>query len=85
MSKKDKLIKRLKSKPSDFTYEELKTLLNYFEFFEYNKGKTSGSAVKFHNYKFNREILLHKPHPENILKEYQIKQIINILEKMGVI
>lgn len=47
MSKKDKLIQRLKSKPKDFTYDEVRTLLNYLGFGESNKGKTSGSAVKF--------------------------------------
>ena len=29
MGKKDKLIKKLKSKPHDFTFEEAETLLNY--------------------------------------------------------
>ncbi len=47
MSKKEKLLERLKAKPKDFTYDELKTLLNYLGFNEYNKEKTSGSAVKF--------------------------------------
>lgn len=42
MSKKDKLIERLKSKPKDFTYDELKVLLNYLGFYENSKGKTSG-------------------------------------------
>ena len=54
MSKKDKLLKRLKSKPSDFTYDELKTLLNYLGFVENNKGKTSGSAVKYINSIYNK-------------------------------
>ena len=49
MSKKEKLIKRLTSKPKDFTYDELKKLLLYFEFCENNKGKTSGSRVVFMN------------------------------------
>lgn len=85
MSKKDKLLKRLKSKPTDFTYDELRTLLNYLGFIENNKGKTSGSAVKYINSVYNKEILLHKPHPGNLLKQYQIKLVINILEKIGVI
>lgn len=85
MSKKDKLLQRLKTKPLDFTYDELKTLLNYLGFAESNKGKTSGSAVKFYNAKFNRDILLHKPHPINILKPYQIRQVIEILKRLGVI
>ena len=85
MSKKDKLIQRLKSEPKDFTYDEVKTLLNYLGFEESNKGKTSGSAVKFYSYNFNREILLHKPHPSSILKPYQIMQVIEILKRLGVI
>lgn len=84
MSKKEKLIEKLKSKPKDFTYDELKTLLNYLGFFEYNKGKTSGSRVKFLD-KDSVKIELHKPHPNNILKPYQINDIIEVLEKRGVI
>lgn len=47
MSKLEKEIERLKSKPKDFTYDELKIILNNFGFIENNKGKTSGSRVKF--------------------------------------
>ena len=32
MGKKDKLIKRLKSRPKDFTFDEAETLLKYFDF-----------------------------------------------------
>lgn len=85
MSKKDKLLKRLKSKPLDFTYDELKTLLNYLGFNEDNKGKTSGARVMFFDVNSNEVIRLHKPHPNNILKEYQLKQIIITLRKIGVI
>lgn len=85
MSKKDKLLKRLKLKPLDFTYDELKTLLNYLGFDEDNKGKTSGSRVMFFDVNSNEVIRLHKPHPNNILKEYQLKQIIITLRKIGVI
>lgn len=63
MSKKDKLLKRLKSNPSDFTYNELRTLLNYLGFVENNKGKTSGSRVIFFSKSLNEVIKLHKPHP----------------------
>ena len=47
MGKKDKLIKRLKSRPKDFTFDEAETLLKYFDFAYSNKGKTSGSRVIF--------------------------------------
>ena len=84
MSKKEKLIERLKSKPKDFTYDELKTLLNYLEFCENSKGKTSGSAVEFKD-KFGRKIVLHKPHPSNIIKMYKINDIIDLLEEWRII
>lgn len=85
MSKKDKLLKRLEAKPTDFTYYELKTLLKYLGFVENNQGKTSGSRVTFWAESLNQVIMLHKPHPGNILKEYQIKQVITALKKVGVI
>ena len=49
MSQIEKLIERLKSKPKDFTYDELKRLLNDYGFVENNKGKTSGSRVRFYD------------------------------------
>lgn len=84
MSKKDKLIKKLKSKPKDMTYEEIKTLLGLLMFRESNKGRTSGSRVLF-VYDNQIEIMLHKPHPSSVMKEYQIKNIVNKLEQEGLI
>lgn len=81
MSKKDKLIKRLTSKPKDFEYNELRTLLKHLGFIENNRGKTSGSAVRFYNNQTNRKIEIHKPHPGNILKMYQIEDIIEELKE----
>ena len=83
MSKKEKLFKKLQSKPKDFTYDEAKTLLETLGFYENNKGKTSGSRVEF-VYANKAIIQLHKPHSNgNILKEYQIKAILETLKKGG--
>ena len=79
MSKKEKLLQKLKSNPKDFTFDEMQSLLESFGFQRYEKGKTSGSRVKF--IKGNTPIILHKPHPRKELLNYQIKQIIEILEK----
>jgi len=78
MSKKEKLIKRFLSMPSDFHYDELVKLLGYFEYSEVKKGKTSGSRVKFEN-KEGIPIILHKPYPSGIIKKYQMKQILEML------
>ena len=85
MSKKDKLIQKLKSIPKDFTFEETETLLNLLGYRRLNKGKTSGSRVIFINENSKTKILLHKPHPRNNLLEYQIKQLIEQLEQEDLI
>ncbi len=85
MSKIDKLINRLKQKPKDFTYDEAKKLLENLGFYEENKGKTSGSRVSFINDELNEKIDLHKPHPNNELKMYVVKNLLEKLYEIGVI
>ena len=85
MGQMEKLIARLKSRPKDFTFDELDRLLNYLSFEKNNKGKTSGSRVLFRSKTNTTQILLHKPHPGNELRSYQIKQVIETLEQEGLI
>lgn len=80
MSQGEKLIKRLLSKPKDFTYDELKKLLREIGYEENQSGKTSGSCVVFINKDSGHIVRLHKPHPNNELKQYQIEQIIEELK-----
>ena len=49
-----------------------------------NKGKTSGSRLIFKN-GAKRPIMLHKPHPGNIVKEYAMKQVLEDLKEAGYI
>jgi hypothetical protein len=72
MGTKNKLITRFASKPKNFTYAELKRLLYIFD---YTEEQASGSRVVFVNKKGDHKIKLHKPHPDNILKRYQIELI----------
>jgi hypothetical protein len=75
MSRKEKLIERFCSNPSDFTWSELESLLSNFGFVEVKAGKTGGSRRAFFNEVTKQIIRLHKPHPGNILKQYQIKEV----------
>ncbi len=84
MSQTEKLIRRLLSIPKDFTWEELTKILTHFGYFEHKKGKTGGSRRKFVDSNKN-VIILHKPHPGNIIKEYAIKQVIAQLKEKGLI
>lgn len=70
--------------PNDFTYQELETLLGHYGFAPSNKGKTSGSRIMFINSN-NRKIDIHKPHPKEILKKYQVKIIIKALKEANII
>ncbi|CAN5860267.1 hypothetical protein BH24BAC1_BH24BAC1_41590 [soil metagenome] len=79
MSKIDKLIERLCTKPRDFTWEELLKILKARGFEEKPPGKTGGSRRRFVNPKTLQIITLHKPHPGNILKEYVLKTVIEEL------
>lgn len=84
MSRKDKLLVRFLTLPKDFAWLELKALLEYFGFEESQAGKTSGSRVRFYQDSYP-PIMLHKPHPEKILKYYQLKYIKEYLQNEGFI
>ena len=85
MSKKDKLKERFKSKPKDFRYFELSSLLISIGYLESNRGGTSGSSVSFYNEIYQSLIILHKPHNPDLLKPYQIKAILAELETHNLI
>jgi hypothetical protein len=82
LSKKEKIIKRLLSRPVDFTFDELATLLGHLGFTYSDMGKTSGSRVAFVN--DGMYIRLHKPHT-GTLKRYQINDIITVLTEGGLL
>ena len=84
MSRKLKLIEKLLSRPTDFSFNELITLLGQFGYSISNSGRTSGSRVAFENGEGDY-IRLHKPHPRNILKPYQINNIISALTERGLL
>jgi predicted RNA binding protein YcfA (HicA-like mRNA interferase family) len=82
LSKRDKLLKRLFGRPSDFTWNELNSLLTGFGFQEV---QGSGSRVKF----INRDmadaiIIVHRPHPGNEIKGYVVDQIVSKLKELGI-
>lgn len=84
MGQKEKLIRKLRSRPKDFTFQEAETLLGYLTYQRFNKGKTSGSRVLFYS-EGHAPILLHKPHPRKEPLEYQVRQLLEILEQEGLL
>ena len=82
MGTKEKLIERIKQRPADFTFDEAKRLLSLLGYVLSNKGKTSGSRVIFYK-EGGAPIMLHKPHPGNVLKHYAVKQLLETLLENG--
>ena len=85
MSSHEKLFERFLRFPKDFTWDELKRLVNRYGYHQNDKGKTSGSRVKFEKEDSKIYLDLHKPHPKNILKPYQMKDVLDFLKKIDVI
>lgn len=82
MGTKDKLKDRFLRQPSDFTFDELERLLTNLGYVKSNKGKTSGSRIVYKD-ELGHPIMLHKPHPGNIIKGYAMKQILDELRRNG--
>ena len=84
MTRRDKLIARLKGKPKDFTWDELVRLLKSLDYKESVTGKTGGSRRRF-VHPDAPTIALHKPHPGKIVKMYVIEDVVRVLTEEGLI
>ena len=84
MSRKEKLLAKLKQKPKDFTWDELITLLKALGYKQVKSGKTGGSRRRF-IHPTAPPIVLHKPHPQNVLKTYIVRDILDLLDREGMI
>ena len=80
MSKRDKLIQRLLSKPSDFTWDEVTAVMGACNF---RMHKKSGSARTFVHATTKTIVRLHEPHPQNTILHYMAKQLIEGLRAAG--
>lgn len=83
MSKYTKAKDRIRTVPADYTYAEMKFLLGKMGFQEYNKGKTSGSRVKFYRKSDQRIIILHKPHSGDIVDRGAVEDVVKRLREWG--
>ncbi len=68
----------------DFTWKELTGLLKHLGYQEWKKSKTGGSRRRF-VHETTPSVNLHKPHPDNIVKGYVIRELIEFLEHEGLL
>lgn len=83
MGKRDKELERLRGLPKDYSFSEAVTLMRHLGFEVDNKGKTSGSRVRFIRLSDGRKIVLHKPHPQDTMKPYMVKMLKDFLSELG--
>ena len=82
MSKFEKALGRLKSKPKDFTWKELQSIMSHFG---YEELKGGGSRRKFVQSTSKISVSLHEPHPQPTLKMYALELIIEHLTEEGLL
>ncbi len=80
LSKYEKAVRRLLSKPTDFERSELKSLMDAFG---YEMKTTGGSGRKFKHPGSASNYMTHEPHPQSTLKAYQVREVIAFLKQEG--
>jgi len=78
MSRKEKLLVRLKSRPKDFSWLELQTLMKHLGYAEI---RGSGSRRKYIHMATKRIVSLHKRHPDATLLDYQVRDVVTFLQQ----
>jgi predicted RNA binding protein YcfA (HicA-like mRNA interferase family) len=82
MSRKNKLLARLKERPKDLSWDEACLLMKQCGFELRNR---KGSGRMFVHTTTRQKVRLHEPHPERTLKPYMLAELINALTDAGAI
>ncbi len=80
MSRFRKLLARLESRPKDFSWKELQSVMAHFGYREMVGG---GSRRKFIQMRTQVSIHLHEPHPRPEVKRYALDIVIKHLKEEG--
>jgi len=80
VSKHEKALRRIASRPKDFTWQELVSLMTGLSF---TIEKAGGSGRKFVRAETGAVLFIHEPHPDRTLKAYQVKDAIDLLKREG--
>ena len=83
MSKIDKLREKINDDSIRVTYTEMAKFLNYLGYAESNKGKTSGSRVRFFRERDKHFFNLHKPHPGDDMPMKAKRNVAKLLRERG--
>ena len=82
MSKKAKLLAKLKNEPRGFTWAEAVTLMGTCDF-EVKSARGGGSGRTFRHKTTGQKVRLHEPHPQKTLLPYMVEVLIEGLKNAG--
>ena len=78
MSKHQKSLQRLLSKPKDYTWGELVASMKGLGL---EVESSSGSGRKFIHPDLEVTLFIHEPHPAKVLKPYQVRDAVDFLKR----
>jgi hypothetical protein len=84
MTKADTRLARLKTHPSDLQWDELIAVMGDFNF-SWTQSAGGSSHGHFYNSETKRKLGISKPHNPTIVKKYQIRDVLKMLEDDGFI
>lgn len=83
MTKKEKLVDRFLTRPKDFTFKDVESLLKAVGFEKGKPGRTRGARVFFYHYESGLKIKLHKPHGnKKALYGYELDLVQEVLRAL---
>lgn len=84
MTKADTRLARLKAHPTDLQWDELVAVMMDLNF-SWVQNAGGSSHGHFYNAETKRKLGVSKPHNPSIVKRYQIKEVLKMLEDDGLI
>lgn len=70
---------RMYVRPEDCRYSETRTLLLALDFLEFSK---SGSRMRFYHPETGIKVLLHRPHPGDVMEVASVKDVRNAIRPL---
>lgn len=79
MTRVEKLLANLLSVPNTFDFNDFARVMQYLGYELDQKGRTSGSRVRFYRESDGRILIMHSPHPSNEMTRGAVKAAVRFL------
>ena len=83
MTRVEKLARQLMARPRTFRFDDAVRVMAWYGFDLDEKGKTSGSRMRFYREDDGRMMLMHIPHPGDELRSAAVRELASFLREAG--